>query len=196
MFTIITKAKQKAFEAQHEGTNAADQIPCICGYCGRACRQMEKDEGANRNLCMGCPLAEFSEQVDKQEQTQAQTAKTEHHNTAELLKQFTAAAEKVEVYIPSTRNIIEHIDNAEHIEKGGRLFAELFGGFSTMEVGGGWVSDSAGLVLEKPTILYAYTNTETLEAALQKVIDFAQWLKREQGQDSILIVVSGNAYFI
>lgn len=31
--------------------------PCICGYYGRACRQM--NDKADRFLCTGCALAEF-----------------------------------------------------------------------------------------------------------------------------------------
>ena len=60
MFAIITSEKQKAFEAQAT-TTEKEKIPCICGYYGRACYQMGKDEGANWMLCNGCPLAKFSE---------------------------------------------------------------------------------------------------------------------------------------
>ena len=34
------------------------KVPCICGYYGRACRQM--NDKADRFLCTGCALAEFS----------------------------------------------------------------------------------------------------------------------------------------
>lgn len=57
VFPVITKAGQKMFEKAVEGQS--DSTPMICGYYGRACRQMEKAEGANRALCMGCPLAGF-----------------------------------------------------------------------------------------------------------------------------------------
>lgn len=58
-FPIITKTAQKEFEHCAMGTSVKEEIPCICGYYGRVCRQMEKEEGANRALCMGCPLAVF-----------------------------------------------------------------------------------------------------------------------------------------
>lgn len=54
---IITKKLQGEFEEETQGTT--DRTPEICGYFGRACRQMEKDEGANRALCMYCSLAEY-----------------------------------------------------------------------------------------------------------------------------------------
>lgn len=57
MFAKITIEKQKAFEAVAT-TAEKENIPCICGYYGRACRQI--GDCANRALCSGCPLAEFA----------------------------------------------------------------------------------------------------------------------------------------
>ena len=58
MFAIITTEKQQEFERT---TSGAKKVPDLCGYFGRACRQMDKAEGANRMLCVGCPLAEYCE---------------------------------------------------------------------------------------------------------------------------------------
>ena len=63
MFEIVTKEKQKQFEEQciKKGIGSSQEecsVPCICGYYGRACRQMNKK--ADRMLCMCCALAEFS----------------------------------------------------------------------------------------------------------------------------------------
>lgn len=60
MFAIITEEIQKNFENICNGVTP-ENLPIICGYCGRACRQMGKEEGANRMLCMGCPLADYAE---------------------------------------------------------------------------------------------------------------------------------------
>ena len=60
MFSIITKEIQKKFE-NHVNGITPEELPMICGYCGRACRQIGSEEGANRALCMGCPLAEYAE---------------------------------------------------------------------------------------------------------------------------------------
>lgn len=56
-FPVITKDLQKAFEQQYKGK--AVSIPSICGYYGRACRQMDKGEGANRLPCLYCSLSKF-----------------------------------------------------------------------------------------------------------------------------------------
>lgn len=60
IYPIITREKQAAFEAQ-VGATQKNEIPCICGYCGRACRQM--GDSANRAICFGCPLATFARDV-------------------------------------------------------------------------------------------------------------------------------------
>jgi len=60
VFPVITKEIQKSFE-QKAYEFAKDTTPEICGFYGRACRQMEKTEGANRALCTDCPLKDFAE---------------------------------------------------------------------------------------------------------------------------------------
>lgn len=56
-FTVVTKSLQEAYEQGTKGSQ--DKTPDICGYYGRACRQMDKAEGANRALCQGCGLAKY-----------------------------------------------------------------------------------------------------------------------------------------
>lgn len=56
-FPIITNEIQCNFESIQK---RKEDVPEICGYYGRACRQMNKDEGSNRFLCTKCALAEFA----------------------------------------------------------------------------------------------------------------------------------------
>lgn len=65
MFPIITKELQKKFENQCINTEKQSNVPEICGYFGRGCRQMGKSEGTNRVLCIKCQLAEFAESIQK-----------------------------------------------------------------------------------------------------------------------------------
>lgn len=57
-FPVVTKEKQDRYEVFVK--RRATGIPMICGTCGRACRQLEKAEGANRASCMYCPLARYA----------------------------------------------------------------------------------------------------------------------------------------
>lgn len=61
MFASVTNDKQKTFEEKCIKNSIASEkskVPCICGYYGRACRRM--NDKADRILCTGCALAEFS----------------------------------------------------------------------------------------------------------------------------------------
>lgn len=64
-FPIITSEIQSAFEKAMQ--SEIDRTPDICGFFGRACRQLGKAEGANRANCMTCPLAVFSAKLQEDE---------------------------------------------------------------------------------------------------------------------------------
>ena len=56
-FPVITTGLQKSYEK--ETRENIDTTPELCGYYGRACRQLEKQEGADRMLCRYCGLAKY-----------------------------------------------------------------------------------------------------------------------------------------
>lgn len=58
VFPFINAEKQAAFESIAT-IEQKDNIPCICGYYGRACYQM--NDVADRAICTNCPLAVFCE---------------------------------------------------------------------------------------------------------------------------------------
>lgn len=67
MFPIITSEKQKEFEKYCIRNNITNDeskcnVPCICGYYGRACRQTNDE--ANRMICMDCSLRIFVSTVE------------------------------------------------------------------------------------------------------------------------------------
>lgn len=60
MFPIITRTLQESYEK--DSKDSPDSTPEICGYYGRACRQIDKEEGASRMLCNDCSLAKYCEE--------------------------------------------------------------------------------------------------------------------------------------
>lgn len=60
MFPTITKEIQEKYENECKEGLYENKVPCICGYYGRACRNM--NELANSFLCNGCHLAEFAKE--------------------------------------------------------------------------------------------------------------------------------------
>ena len=67
-FAHITEDTQKAYEAACVAANQETpaELPNICGTYGRGCRCMNDPDGANRALCMGCPLAAFALEAESE----------------------------------------------------------------------------------------------------------------------------------
>ena len=112
------------------------------------------------------------------------------------LKAMFSLKSKITVYIPATVNINETIDNTEFVNKAATLLSECFGGATSTEALGYWVSDTAGLVKENTTIEFAYAGEDDLKKNLDKVIDFCQDLKTEMKQDAVALELNGEMFFI
>ena len=103
---------------------------------------------------------------------------------------------KITVYVPATININEQIDNTKYVDDMASLFSKCFGGSTSSAALGYWTSPSAGLVKEKTTIVFAYCSETDLQNNIEKVIDACQALKDELKQDSIVMEINGEMYFI
>ena len=112
------------------------------------------------------------------------------------LKAMFSLKSKITVYIPATVNINEIIDNTEFVNKAATLLSECFGGATSTEALGYWVSDTAGLVKENTTTVFAYAGEDDLKKNLDKVIDFCQDLKTEMKQDAVALELNGEMFFI
>lgn len=112
------------------------------------------------------------------------------------LKNLFKLSSKITVYIPSTININEVIDNKKYVDETAMLLSNFFGGATSCETLGYWMSPSAGLVKEKTTMVYAYCSDADLQENAEKVIDYCMNLKEELNQDSIALEVNGEMYFI
>ena len=103
---------------------------------------------------------------------------------------------KVTVYIPSTKNINETINNTEHINNCASLLSECFGGATSTPALGYWMSNTVGLVKESTTMVFAYASDTDLQTNIEKVITFCENLKTELSQDAIALEINGEMYFI
>ena len=112
------------------------------------------------------------------------------------LKNLFKLSSKVTVYVPSTVNINETIDNSKHVDKIASLLSECFGGSTSSLALGYWNSPSQGLVKEKTTIVFAYCTESALQANIDKVITACEELKNELTQDAIAMEINGEMYFI
>lgn len=112
------------------------------------------------------------------------------------LKNMFKLSSKITVYVPSTTDIDKVIDNTEYVDTCATLLSNCFGGATSTNTLGYWMSPSAGLVKEKSTMVFAYCTTEDLNKHLDKVVDFCIAMKKELKQDSIALEFNNEMYFI
>lgn len=113
----------------------------------------------------------------------------------EKLMEKTCLKEKVSVYIPSTFDVNQKIDNSFYVNHVLTAFSLLFGGASSYEAKGAWVSDEKGLVIEDVTIVYSFTS-EINDDVIEKVLDICEWIKEEMKQECVSLEVNNKLYFI
>lgn len=104
---------------------------------------------------------------------------------------------KVELYIPSTKNVNEVLTRAErnryariYLEK----FARLFGGSSAVEFDGCYIARDNSPVFERIKCVFAYC--ETLNTAVPELQKLATELRIELSQECVAIVIDGSMTWI
>ncbi|MGN7942192.1 MULTISPECIES: DUF3574 domain-containing protein [Bacillaceae] len=101
----------------------------------------------------------------------------------------------VKIYVPSTYDIDQPIDNTPYVNKTLETFSKMFGGATSIEGTGAWVSDNEELIKEKVTIVYSFV--EKLDKKkVNEVVAYAKSLKEEMKQSSVSLEVNGKMYFI
>ena len=114
----------------------------------------------------------------------------------ERLKAMFCLRSKITVYIPATIEVDRKIDNREYVDRAAALLSECFGGATSTEALGYWMSGSCGLVKENTTLVFAYASEEDLKNNLDKVIDFCEQIKEEMKQESVALELNGEMFFI
>ena len=69
---------------------------------------------------------------------------------------------RVAIYVPSTMNVDQTINNNGYKLRTLRQLSEMFGGATTTPAVGGWVSASGALVVEHVDIVYSFCTSEQL----------------------------------
>lgn len=103
---------------------------------------------------------------------------------------------RVAVYVPSTQGPAENTDNSEQVQRVARELSEMFGGATATTARGFWVSDSAGLVAEAVTIVYASCTERQYHEQVPEIIRIAQRIKEEMKQEAVSIELDGILYIV
>ena len=112
-----------------------------------------------------------------------------------LEKLFTLS-HKITVYVPATMNDetgAHPIDNMKYVDQIAEILSTTFGGATSSDAIGYWMSSERGLEKENTRIVFAYA--ETLDR-INIVLDWCEWLKKELRQDAIALEIDQHMYFI
>lgn len=122
----------------------------------------------------------------------------EVQDTAEIMQQAGALelTQRVALYVPSTTDTDKPTDNAAQVERVAREFCGWFGGATAQPSAGYWLSDTAGLVREAVTIVYAACTADQLREHLPDVLTLAQQIKSEMQQEAVSVELNGTLYII
>lgn len=101
----------------------------------------------------------------------------------------------VKIYVPSTYNVDQPIDNTPYVNKSLEIFSKMFGGATAIEGTGAWVGDNNQLIKEKVTIVYSFAENLN-KKTINEVVAYAKSLKEEMKQSSVSLEVNGKMYFI
>lgn len=116
--------------------------------------------------------------------------------TNKRLENLQALRHRVAIYVPGTNGVNTAADNSEYVRRAAALLSDAFGGATATPARGFWTSESAGLVEERVTIVYAYAGNEALEDKLGAVIEFCEGMKEELKQEAISLELDSALYFI
>ena len=103
---------------------------------------------------------------------------------------------QVRVYVPSTVNVSESFNSSEWVDKALCILSSEFGGATSSNALGAWVSNKGELIKENVTIVFAYAKQEQLEKGIDKIYNFCLSMKQSLAQESIALEVNGEMYLI
>ena len=135
------------------------------------------------------------EQRDAQAGAQEAPAQ-EAQDTAEIMQQAVTLPQRVALYVPGTQGPATATDNAAQVERVAREFCGWFGGATAQPSAGYWLSDTAGLVREAVTIVYAACTAAQLRERLPDVLQLAQQIKTDMQQEAVSAEINGTLYII
>ena len=113
-----------------------------------------------------------------------------------ILKNVFHLSSKITVYVPSTCNINTEIDTSEWVDSCATMLSNFFGGATSCEALGYWVSPTCGLVKEKTMQVFAYCSDADLQNKIENVLEFCEAMKKDLSQDAIALEINGEMYFI
>ena len=117
----------------------------------------------------------------------------------EKLQDATALKYQIALYIPSTKEKSEEISHDEmrkRVIAGEKFLANLFGGFSAVEVQGGYSTTDKGVVKEDVTRITAFAAKENFEEKFNRLLAQIKAWCSEWSQESMGLEFENELYYI
>lgn len=104
---------------------------------------------------------------------------------------------RIAIYVPSTVNVNRKTNTTKYVNNTLQGLSRLFGGATAIKAAGGWITSYNELVTEDITIVYAYSDTTSFtEEAINEVISYCEYMKKELKQEAITLELNNELYFI
>lgn len=159
----------------------------------------DHDDGhAETREMTGAELIDFTNAAAHLYDIHAEEITAKPQDTAEIMQQAGAVElpQRVALYVPGTQGTATATDNAAQVERVASRFCEMFGGATAQQSAGYWLSDTAGLVRESVTIVFAACTADQLRERLPDVLNLAQQIKAEMQQEAVTITIDQKMYII
>lgn len=102
---------------------------------------------------------------------------------------------RVAIYVPSTININEPIDNTPYVKAATEFLAKLCGGATAYNALGSYMLNDETLVTESVTIVWAGCKQLTPDI-LNRLHSLATYLKKIMTQDSVMVEIDHEIAFV
>jgi hypothetical protein len=94
------------------------------------------------------------------------------------------------IFIPTTINVNQKVDNSRYVQKTLNFLGERFGGATSEEAQGIWNSQEIGLVGERLFKVHTYASSSDLKRHLDDVVDYVKRIKIELKQEAMALEIN------
>lgn len=103
---------------------------------------------------------------------------------------------QVKIYVPSTSNIVNEIDNTEWVNKTLEFLSNIFEGATTTKALGAWVTQKGKLIKEKVDLCFSFSTQKLLDKYIDEIYEFCLSMKLSLKQENIGLEVNGEFYLV
>lgn len=103
---------------------------------------------------------------------------------------------KIAIYVPTTIHVNQPVDTSEYVSLVQAKLGRWFGGTTTLEAFGGYMSSENEHIGEPIYIVRSYCTTEQLEEHFSDVVALGEWLREELDQESITGELNDAIFFM